>query len=370
MFRASVVLLATALGATAMADGWRMPRLMISGWGGPTDAATAQAFVNAGFNTVMCKVEHLELCRGHGLRAILFDATPEFAAQHRNDEAIWGYYVQDEPKAEEFAQAGARVAAFEAADPTRPGYVNLMAWMDLKQYFATVKPRFLSYDYYQWWWGPKNHFGRLAAHRQAALAAGVPLICWVEANADKRYERGEAGAGYLPDNAVKLRQSVFTALAYGVKGIQWFTTGLVFGEDGALTESGADIQRINADVNALGPILVRLRSTGVWHTAPVPEGAQALPTDGRIATTSEDLVIGAFADDAAHTEYLLAVNQSIEKPEWVVMSLDNVATPVEVFDRETHQWSVLGVPATAGRTGVEFILQPGDGALLRLRWRE
>jgi len=366
MWGASASLLATILGTTALADGWRMEQFMISGWGGPTDEATAQAFVNAGFNTVMCKVEHLELCRAHRLKTILFDATPEFAAQHRNDEAIRGYYVQDEPKAEEFTQAAERLAAFQAADPTHPGYVNLMAWMDLKQYFATVKPWFLSYDYYQWWWGSQNHFGRLAAHRQAALEAGVPLICWVEANADQRYERGEAGAGYLPDNATKLRQSVYTALAYGVKGIQWFTTGLVFKEGGALTDSGADIRRINAGVNALGPVLVRLRSTDVWHTAPVPDGADALPVDGRVSTASDDLVIGALVDDAEGTEYILVVNKSMEKPEWVVISLNDIATAVELFDREVRQWSVMGVPDDTRRARVEFILQPGDGALLRL----
>ena len=46
------------------------------------------------------------------------------------------------------------------------------AWMDLKQYFTAVRPKFLSYDYYQWWWGTQNHFGRLEAHRAACQPAG------------------------------------------------------------------------------------------------------------------------------------------------------------------------------------------------------
>jgi hypothetical protein len=365
MLLASVPLVAMLVAVGNSAGAWQMNEFMISGWGAPTDEATARAFVDAGLNTVMCKVEQLELCRAHGLRAILFDATPEFAAQHRGDKAIWGYYVQDEPKAEEFAAAGQRVATFQAADPTHPAYVNLMAWMDLKQYFATVKPWFLSYDYYQWWWGSQNHFGRLAAHRDAALDAGVPLICWVEANADKRYERGEAGAGYLPDNAAKLRQSVFTALAYGVKGIQWFTTGLVFEKDGTLTMSGADIRRINHDVNAIGPLLVRLHSTGVWHTAPIPDGAEGLPAGATIAA-SDGLAIGAFAESTPGAEYLLVVNKSVEKPTWAVMSLNGVGWSVEMFDREARRWSVVGVADAGDRIRIEFILPPGDGALLRL----
>ena len=349
------------------ADGWRMDEFMVSGWGGPTDKATARAFVDAGFNTVMSKVEHLELCRAHGLQAILFDATPEFAAEHHGDEAIWGYYVQDEPKAEEFANAGERLAAFQAADPTHPGYINLMAWMDLDQYFQTAKPWFLSYDYYQWWWGSGNHFGRLAAHRAAALKAGVPLICWVEGNADKRYERGEAGAGYLPDNAARLRQSVYTALAYGLKGIQWFTTGLVFTETGELTESGVDVSRINADLVALGPILVRLRSTDVWHTSPIPEGEKGLPEDGRIATSAQDLLIGALVDDEDGAQYLVVVNKSIERAQWSTLAIGQVAAAVEKLDRKARRWRVQATPNAAHVADVDLRLEPGDGVLLRLR---
>jgi hypothetical protein len=75
MLRASAPVLAMILGTAAPADGWWMGQSVTSGWGGPTDDATAQAFVNAGFNSVMGKVEHLELCRAHGLKAILLTAT-------------------------------------------------------------------------------------------------------------------------------------------------------------------------------------------------------------------------------------------------------------------------------------------------------
>jgi len=359
-------LLAMVAPPASAAEGWQMDEFMVSGWGAPTDEATAKAFVGAGFNTVMGKVEHLELYRAHGLKAILMDATPEFAAEHQGDEAIWGYYVQDEPKAEEFAPAGERLAALQAADPTHPGYVNLMAWMDLAQYFATVRPRFLSYDYYQWWWGSQHHFGRLAAHRQSALDAGVPLICWVEANADKRYEWGEAGAGYLPDNAAKLRQSVFTALAYGVRGIQWFTTGLVFGEGGALTESGFDVKAINTDVNGLGPTLMGLRSTGVWHTDPVPEGAGGLPEGGRIAAASPGLVIGEFVEDATGATCLLVVNRSIESNSTALLTLNGIEARVSALDANPPRWTDAGFPDAAGQTEVKLALAPGGGVLLRL----
>ncbi|MBM3498370.1 MAG: hypothetical protein FJX74_06830 [Armatimonadetes bacterium] len=195
----------------------------------------------------------------------------------------------------------------------------------------------------------------------------MPLICWVEANADKRYEWGEAGAGYLPDNAAKLRQSVYTALAYGVKGIQWFTTGLVFRAGGELTESGLDVQGINAEVNALGPTLLGLRSTGVWHTEPVPEGAPGLPEGGRVVTASAGLVIGELVDEATGAICLLVVNRSIEENATAVLTLGEVEAAVEGLDPEAGVWRTAGVPDAEQRARVQSALRPGAGVLLRLQ---
>jgi len=351
----------------ASAQTWQMDEFMIGGWGGPVDEVTAKAFVDAGFNACMGKVEHLELCRAHGLKAILFDATPEFAREHQGDEAIWGYYVQDEPKPEQFVEAGQRLAAFQEADPTHPGYINLMSWMPIANYFEAVPARFLSYDYYQWWWGTANHFTQLAAYRQGALDAKVPLICWVEANADKRYEWGEAGAGYLPDNKAKLRQSVFTALAYGMKGIQWFTTGLVFNQDGSLTESGKDVQAINASLRMLGPILIRLRSDAVWQTEPLPLAGEPLPAAGPVATESPDLVIGSLVDDADRSRYLLVVNRAVDRAQLADVTLRGLSAGAERLDLHTGRWRDLGRPAEDGTLRTELRLDAGDGKLLRVR---
>ena len=134
----AAILVAPVIAASAQE--WEMDEFMISLWGGPTDEATAAALADAHFNTVMCGSGQLDLCRQHGLKALVMDATPETAAALADDPAVWGFYVQDEPKAEEFEAAGERMAAFHAAAPGRPGYVNLMAWMDLGQYLRTVRP--------------------------------------------------------------------------------------------------------------------------------------------------------------------------------------------------------------------------------------
>jgi len=356
-------------GAPAPSQPWRLSEFMISVWGEPSDEAAAQAIADAGFNTAMSSADKLDLCEKHGLRSIVRDATPETAADLADHPAVWGLYVKDEPPAEEFAAVGERVVEFHSLAPGLPAYVNLMAWMDLSDYFAIVKPKFLSYDYYQWWWNRDHHFGRLAAHRAAALEHDVPLICWVEANADKRWEWGEAGATTLPDNEPKLRQSVYTSLAYGVKGIQWFNWTLVFqrGEGGVmlpnLKESGEHIKQINAELKALGPTLIGLTSTGVYHTAPVPEGCQPQPPEMWLQTDTTELAIGDFTDRSGRRHALVA-NRGIERARWVVLRAAP-AVSIEVLDRSSGTWRGLAARRTTDASIIEFILAPGDGALLR-----
>jgi len=360
----AILLTALVIGGAAHAD-WKMDSFMISLWGGPHDEATAKAYADAHFNTVMASYDMLQLCRKHGLRVMVMDGTPELAAKHKDDAGVWGWFVCDEPGEAQFEEVAGRVAKLHEADPNHPAYVNLMAWMNLKPYFETVKPRLLSYDYYQWWWGTQNHFGRLEAHRAAALEAGVPLICWVEANADPRWERGQPGATYLPDNEPKLRQSVYTALAYGVKGIQWFVESLILdrGEDDKplpkLQKAGEDSKAINAELEALGPVLVRLRAVDVFHTEPVPPSAKAVPTDLWVQAKGRHLTLGLFADEKG-TSYVMVVNRDIGMRRAARIRFGRPVTRVERFDRQTRGW--VEVPVRA----VRMMLKAGDGELLRV----
>ncbi|MCC6445700.1 MAG: hypothetical protein IT210_19875 [Armatimonadetes bacterium] len=359
-----------ALTPPPLAADWRMDRLMISTWGEPADEAGAKAYAEAGFNTVMGKLERLDIFRKYGIRAIVMDGSPEAARKHKDHPAVWGWYVRDEPQAAQFEEVGKPVAAYHEADPNHPAYVNLMAWMDLKQYFALVRPRFLSYDYYQWWWGPQNHFGRLEAHRKAALEVGVPLICWVESNADPRWEWGKPGATTLPDNEPKLRQSVYTALAYGVKGIQWFTAGIAFspaepGQAPALTPSGQHIKRLNLEMQAMSPVLIGLRSSAVYHTLPLPKDTRPVPDNLWAQAHSEHLCLGFF-ENLAGEKSLLAVNRDITRARPARLSFDGSFRRLERFDREKRQWAALPLGKTPeGRRITVLEIASGDGVLLR-----
>jgi len=382
MVRAIIAAFVLLTGTAHAGADWKLPEFMISYWGGPKDDAAAQAVVQAGFNTVMCKPDRLDLCRKHGLKAILFDATPELAGKLRDDTAVWGYCLQDEPLNERFPALADSAAAFRKADSNHPAYVNL-GWKACPRTFVeTVRPQVLSYDEYWWWW-KGDYFPMLEEYRDVAQSAGIPLLCWVEANTGPDSEVGQ-GKVHPPDNLPRLRYSVYLPLAYGVKGIQWFVDRLIF--NGAeLTPSGKDVAVINAELKRLGPVLLGLRSLDVYHycTEPVPKNTRMLPHHFWVQTATPETVIGTFKD-ADGGDCLMVVNRKVDKDQPVVLRFGRPVTGVERFDKQKGEWTKLDVVNAEqfdkreewakvfglrrrGRVAVELTLAAGDGELLRVR---
>ncbi|MEN9362331.1 MAG: hypothetical protein RL095_3866 [Verrucomicrobiota bacterium] len=355
---------------------WRQDKFMILAFGGPTNDALADAYAKAGFNTVLTKVEHLDLCAKYGLRSVVKDATPAQAANFREHPGVYGWWVQDEPIKKEWVNVGQMTDAFHEADPHHPAYVNLAGWENLDAYFRIVKPWFLSFDVYQWWHGGSDvpstdaYCSELERHRIAALKANVPLFCWVESNADWRYANGVAGAGYLADNAAMMRHSVWLALVHGSKGIQWFTAGLVFDKNGKLLRSGEDVKAINKELGALGPILMTLRCDKVYHTKPVPKGSVAISPDCEFASPDADVSFGIFTGDA-DMKHVIVMNREI-KP-GAINAMRNITVDfkkplaIERFNVDTGSWEALAIKNGDGKYSISIDLLSGAGALIRCR---
>jgi hypothetical protein len=371
------------------AEKWTMDEFMIGVLGEPGDETMARAYQDAHFNTVRAPIEKLEMCGKYGLKVLVLYASPETAAANKDNPLVWGWYIKDEPKRDVFENMAKRVAAFQARDPNHPSFINMSSRMDLDTYFEIVNPPVLSYDYYQWWWGTSMQFAYLDQNRQAAIKYGVPLVVFVEATADSRWRTGDPDASYLPDNEAKLRQSVYTAVAYGVKGIQWFKDSFIFehAADGTLLpqlqQSGEDIKKINEELEALGPILIKLQSTGVYNTAPAVLRMDTMPkklkVDARgvihvspaalrtdilpknlwVQTKDDNLTLGLFED--SDTRYVMVVNRDITKSNIVRLDFKGTVNKLSRFDRQQGQW--VEEPA---KNTINLELKAGDGELLKV----
>lgn len=334
------------------------PAFLISHWSIPQGKERLEAFTQAGFNTILVEPADLPACRQHGWQALL--AVPaDRAAKYAADPAVWGYFLLDEPARKHIAYdtLAPQFAAFHRLDPARPAYVNLNEEDDPAAFIQAVRPRVLSYDYYQWWAGNEPFFPLLEKFRSAAVKANIPLLCWVEASAARR---GPIGA----DNEGRIRHSVFSALAYGAKGIQWWYW----------RPENRDVQRINAELKLLGPELVNLHSVDVFHTGPLSRDTRPIPAECWVQSPTESLLLGLMQNDHGD-DYLLVANKDWKAARTATLKFAQSVSAVAMLNKKTGGWVDLSLSplgekqalsvAGANRT-LSRELAAGDGMLLRV----
>ncbi len=411
------VLTVMMLSAGAAAAEWELKDFMVFSFGSfykaDSPEARVKALADAGFTVIDGGKDKLDLCRKYGITLMVNDVLPEQASAVKNHPALWGYHIIDEPL-HNLPALKKLHDAYRAADPEHADYSNLISLGGeyLSSYMEVIKPRFLSYDYYQYWWGQHGHFTKLELYSAAAKKAGIPFVLYLEADsqAAAQWGWGPEGPKYRPDNRQRIRQSVYTSLAYGLKGVQWFWTGAMFKPGTSeLNEVGRDVAAINAELKVLGPVLMQLTPVDVFHTEPLPRDTKTIPPEHWIQVTNHGypgLVLGTFHDDEG-IEYAMVSNSNWEGGQIVAMEIRRKfpLSKVERFDRSTGAW--VNMPITeilseknrnkiaqaydyymySERTGgdnityadinekwlqpqpgkqlVEFELAPGDGELFR-----
>jgi hypothetical protein len=337
-----------------------LPEFMIFTYGVDLTETNLKALAGAGFNTVYGPVDKLDLCRKYGFKLMIPHPGPDVAKRLRSNPDVWGYDILDEPiSLKELHEASDWVRIYREADPTHLTFVNLNQkaghWIDL--FLDTVHPDFLSFDAYTWWYGgiyewftgQQGQFVKLEQHRDAAVAGALPLTVWEEVNTQRNVPDTSARNWVTPpDNAPKIRQNVYAALVYGTKGILWFTGELLFDKQtGEINETGRQVAAINHELKLLGPVLLPLRSTGVFHTDPVPDGSREVSPDHWVQPIGKDLVLGTFRDPEER-EYIMVANKNWQFPREAGLQfrlfLQEVAA-VELFDKHSGAWKPLTVAA-------------------------
>jgi hypothetical protein len=356
---------------------WNEPKI-------PDLEVRAKALADAGFTVVDWSPDHLDVLPRYGLRAMVHDATPELATKLAGNQIVWGYHVKDEPYPEsEFVTVGSQVKGLRAADSRHLPFVNMLSTTGefLRTYMKVVQPELLSFDYYQWWWGSNRYFEKLEQFREAAVLAGVPLASCFEVSANPAIERGDST--YVSDNARKLRQSVYTTLAYGSHGVEWFNAAQMFeGDQAVLTPAGKDVAALNAELKRIGPVLATLGTVDVFHTPPLAAGTRTAPIEYWVQLTGEEgrpgLVQGML-QDASGLDYMLVANRDYREQQNVTVRLQSkwlgIAPwnkpktyhyQVEIFDKKTTRWIAV---TSSSAVGFSFVIAPADGELFRITTR-
>jgi hypothetical protein len=331
-------------------------RFAIMAWGrSPSDPDQLRWMKEAGLNiSGFCRPEDIEQVRQAGLACFVSDKRingydwerlPPEAELRRNlgeavaavkdHPAVIGFYLRDEPHASLMPGLGRVASLLRELAPGKTTYVNLFPHRVSQQRLGTdyesyvrmlvdvIGQRFLSYDNYSLVGGEMldSFYTNLEIIRRAALEKGVPFWNCILANAHFNYME--------PSDATFALQ-VYATLAYGGRGIQYFTyftpqignyrLGAVdpFGNK---TPTWDMLRRINKQIHALAPTITALNSTGVYHYPDVPEQARPL-SESRLVESVEmtqrhvrppvagRFLVGEFEDEQRRP-YFLLVNKDL-----------------------------------------------------------
>ncbi|MBN2312191.1 MAG: hypothetical protein JXR94_24645 [Candidatus Hydrogenedentes bacterium] len=368
---------------------------VIMPWGGsPSDPDTLREIRACGFNLAgFITPDGVEAVAQAGLKCIVIDgrvseaaANPEMADAEvenrlnavagplKGHPAVFGYYLRDEPNASLFPNLARCASMLNKMQPEVTPYINLYPnYASAKQlgtdtyeayleaFVSAVHPTYISYDHYALMADGSlrdSYFQNLEAVRNAALRHGIPFWNIILSNSHFHYAE-PSPAGF--------RFQVYTTLAYGARGVCYFTyltprhgnyrLGPI-DQFGHKTATWDMVRDVNLQIRALAPTYLTLTSVNVFHHPGVPEGCTGIATSKHLKSVSgKQLLVGEFEGPKGQP-FVMVVNTDLHH-----------STPFDVEFK--GQGGIFCTSAYTGATGAwggeGKWLAPGQGMLLSLR---
>jgi hypothetical protein len=293
--------------------------------------------------------------------------------------SLAGFNFYDEPGAGWFGTLARALDLSRELAPNLLPYINLYPSDDPAYYQSfvdQVKPSLISFDRYPLLSEGRedaNYFHNWAIVRDAALRGDVPAWTFIQTLAYNNHRE---------PTAAELLWQINISLAYGAKGIQYFTywtpeaaRGEGFGPalitvDGQRTARYAAAKKINTTwLHQVGRELKPLVSESVVHAneTPLPNGTTGFtPTELVSGISGQPVVVGTFRsrDSAVKDRWLLVANRSHGSTTRATVTVNpNKVYGVEVFQTVSKQY------AAQSASDVPVNLAPGAATLLRLKVR-
>ncbi len=290
----------------------------------------------------------------------LFSDTENTVKAMMDHPALFGYHIKDEPEVSDFPTLATIVKNIEAVDPSHFCYINVYpnwAWGNIDGYmskltsFLTQVPmRFLSFDHYpvkevngvsslrpEWY---KN----LEDVRRVSRARNIPFWAFALALSHKLGD-----VLYPIPTLAELRLQMFSNLAYGAQGFQYFTYWGIC--QSGPTQVYEPVKNVNNSLQKLSKIFLGADVTDVWHTGTnIPYGTKQLKTmpDGISSLTTGDTgaVVSKIEKDG--NVYIAIVNKDYRNAMTLDITFSGAAT---AYDNEGYKSE-----AKSGSCTVE----PGD----------
>jgi len=261
--------------------------------------------------------------------------TQETVKRFMNHPAIAGYMLRDEPSRSDFPQLGEWVRKIRAIDDKHFCYLNLFPNYANEQQLGTktyqehvdlfieeVPVQILSFDHY-----PVvgdylryNWYENLEIISEAARKAGKPF--WA-------FSLSVAHGPYPVPTIEQIRLQVYSNLAYGAQGIEYFTywtppmditwmfnRGPIT-QEGKRTQVYDRIKVVNNEIRNLSGVFLNSRVVSVTHTGnPIPYGTkplEKLPDPIKVLETEGTGAVVSVLENGPNS-FLVVVNRDFNKP--------------------------------------------------------
>lgn len=298
------------------------------------------------FGTAEQVEQALELSQGTGVKILItckemYDDTENTVKRFRHHPQTVGYFLRDEPVGADFPNLSALAEKIRKADDTKLLYLNLFPiyvapehlgakdYADhVSQFIEKVKLGMVSFDNYPVTFDGvrAEYYANLEDVMAETKKVGIPFWAFSLSTAHDPYPVATRAA---------MRMQIFSNLAYGAQGIQYFTYTTPIGtiwnfhnapidEKSQRTEVWDRIAEINHQVQALSKVflgaeVVKVRHTGEnipVRTTPLAEGD--LPKQiGKVEADGEGVVVSHLKN--GNRQYLMIVNRDIYKPQRVTV---------------------------------------------------
>lgn len=333
----------------------------------------------------------LDLCQAAGLKAIVSDKRAsdydwrnvDEAAARSNitslvDEvgkhpALYGFYLRDEPGADLFPGLGKVASLIHELAPGKWAYINLFPnyasaaqlgnenyRAHLDKFVEACHPTVLSYDHYALMDDGSlrnGYWQNLEQMRGTGLKNHIPF--W-------NIVLSVAHFNYREPTAADLRFQVYTTLAYGGRGIAYFTymapaignyRMAPIDQFGNSTRTWDDLRNVNLQVGKLAPTLLKLTSDDVYHFGKVPDESHGPGAKSLIESAEGEFMVGDFTH-ADGSRYVMVVNKDYNLSRHCNLKFRSAPKRLQHVSPYSGQLGEF--------SGEQLWLAPGQGVLLKL----
>jgi hypothetical protein len=252
-----------------------------------------------------------------------------------NHPALYGYYLDDEPEVSDIDMLSDWMQNIQAVDGEHPCYINLYpmwAWGGSNKYESNVATfldkvpvPFLSFDIYpivsingaptiirsEW-------YQNLEIIAAAAKNKNIPFWAFALALSHNL----DASHFYPIPTVAELRLQMFSNLAYGAQGLQYFTYWGIYHEAPTIVHDR--VKTVNQEIRNLTSVFLGANVISVGHTAPLPTGTHpvgTLPDHIKSLNINGGAVVSLLEKN--NNQYLVIVNRDYRNSMQMTITVDS-----------------------------------------------